>query len=355
MGTSSFNAAAGLALAVGLSQNTVELPFMATDWQVTVGGHAIPWTQIEVVFEQFHVPGTFAVQAPLEDIDVPLVLTDKAPEVVVKYKGREFFVGVLDNTAAKGDDGDQPADEPEDLITFTGRDLGGKLVKAKVVEAVPQNLTASELVKRYCRDVGLTDMSKVTGTTENVGYFIRHQYSTITQRLTKHDIIFDLAELEHFVFRVWKRLPFFGVQPSPSRTVDLTYRVDFNRYTWNKSHNNEDVKVKVLSWTAKKKRIASTAGEGSLVIQLVRPGLTAVQAKALANRVQEEAQRGLLALDISDLPGDASIDDVLVAFNVKGIAKGIDQTYWPRRIKHVITQDHHVMDLSLYNAKRITA
>ena len=334
---------------------TTELDFDPTDWKATVGGIDIPWTQLEVTFEQFHVPGSFAIQAPLEDVYLPQVLADQSPEVVIRYQGKEFFVGTLDTTRAAGDDGDAIDDEPLDLITFTGRDLSGKLIKAKVVEAVPQNLTASELVKKYCADVGLTDFSRITPTSENVGYFIRHQYSVITQLLNKHNVIFDLAELEHYLFRVWKRQPFFGPQPEPTRLLRMWRRQEFNRFEWSKSHNNEDVKIKVLSWTAKKKRISATAGNGSLVIQVVRPGLTALQAKALANRLLEEAQRGLLAITIPNVPGDPTVDDVVVAFNVVGIAEGIDQVYWPSQIKHVVTQDSHVMDLNLYNAKRITA
>lgn len=334
---------------------TTELPFNAADWTATVGGIDIPWTQLEVTFEQFHVPAKFGIVAPLEDVQIPVALKDKSPEVIIRFKGKEFFVGVLTDSVASGNDGDSPEDEPEDMITFTGHDQSERLVRAKVVSTVPQNLTSSEIVKQYCREAGLTDFSQVTPTTEYVGHFIRHNYSTITKGLNKHRVIFDLAELEHFVFRIHGRRVFFGPQPEPKEQIRLRYRRDFNQFTWRKSHNNEAVKITVLSWSGKKKRVAQTVGDGDLVIQKVVPNLTQLQAKALAIRLAEEAERGLLSLDIQNVPGVASIDDITFAFYVTDIAKGIDQVFWPRQIRHVITQDDHVMDLSLYNAKRIMA
>jgi hypothetical protein len=327
------------------------------DWTVTVGGKPFPWTQIEVTFEQFHTPANYAIQAPLAEVDIPALLSDTHLEVSVRRDGDEFFVGELDVSKGSGDDGDGPDDFQGDTLVLTGRDLSGRFVRRKVVETLPQNLTSSEMVKQFCLEAGFTEKQlAITRTSAQIGDFIRRNYHSISRGLSRHDVLFDLAELEHFVFRVWRRQPFFGPQPAPARTFPVVYRRDFNQYEWEKSHNNEDVTVRVISWNPKtKKKVSQVMGSGDLVITKIVPGLTPLQAKSLANRINEEAKRNLLTLEITGMPGNTAVNDVLYAFNVSGIAKGIDQIYYPSRVHHVITQDDHLMDLSLYNSARITA
>jgi hypothetical protein len=331
--------------------------FNPMDWSAAVGGVQLPWTTIEVTLEQFHVPARFAIAAPLQAIDIPNTLADKSPEVVIKYRGTDFFVGQLDDSKATGKAGNAPGEQPEDILTLTGRDKSAKLVLTPVLTTPPTNKTASEIVTTWCKAAGFTDTSGITPTSEQVGDFIKHNYTHITSRLNQHDIIFTLAELSNFVFRIHNRSPFFGPQPDPSTIPNasrpLKYQADFNMYEWGKSHTNSDVTVKVMGGTAKK-RIAQVAGSGTLVVQRYDRTITTVsQAKALANKILMAYERGLKTIHVTDVPGDPSLNDILFAFRVSGIAKGVDGGYFPSKIHHVITQDDHVMDLEHYNAIQI--
>jgi hypothetical protein len=325
------------------------------DWTVSVAGKQVAWNSIEVTFEQYHVPGQFSVTTPENAIDVAGLLGDKPQELVVRLNGHEWFVGIITDSAGDGTDGDGPEDEPERLIHLTGRDLSEKFVLHKVSAPPPMNLTASELVQKWCQEDGFTDLA-ITSTSEQIGEFISKNYHRITKKLSRHDVLFDLAELEHFVFRVWRRQPYFGPQPDPRATFGWQFRRDFNTYHWNKSHTNSDVTVRVLSWNPKtKKRVAQEQGSGSLVITIIKPGLTVNQAKAIAVRALEEAERGLQQVYLTNLPGDPAIDDVRYAFRLTGLPNGLNREYWPSRVHHVITQDDWMMDLDLYNSTRITA
>ncbi|MBO9542709.1 hypothetical protein J7643_19140 [bacterium] len=323
--------------------------FDAGNWSVTVGGQPIQWTQIEITLEQFHTPAQFAISAPLQTVNVPKLLTDTPSEVVISYAQKEWFVGQLDDSNASGEDG-------FDDLHLRGRDLSARFALRKVEAHLPNNITASELVKTYCQEAEFSDLSKITATQHQIGVPTKDNSHLISRGMSRHDILFDLAESESFAFRVYRRQPFFGLQPEPGakKSMPLVYHQHFNRYAWSKSHTNSDVSIRVISWDAKAKaRIAHTAGSGSLVITKNIPGIKLDKAKAIAEKLARDAGRSLLRLSISDIPGDAALDDILWAFEVSGIAPGIDQTYWPERIHHVITQDSHVMDVELYNAKRI--
>jgi hypothetical protein len=263
----------------------------------------------------------------------------------------------LDDSHGTGKAGNAAGEQPEDMLTLTGRDLSSKLVLTPVLTTPPTNQTASEIVTTWCRAAGFSDMSGITATTDQIGEFIKHNYTHITSRLNQHDIIFTLAELSNFVFRIHNRKPYFGPQPDPSQisgaTRAIAYESDFNLYEWAKSHTNSDVTVKVMGGTAKK-RIQQVAGSGTLVVQRYDRSITTVsQAKALANKILQAYERGLKTLHLTDMPGDSSLDDILFAFRVGGIAKGIDGGYFPSKIHHVVTQDDHVMDLETYNAIEI--
>lgn len=322
---------------------------MADEWTVTLAGREIPWERIEFTLEQFHLPAQFHVSAPLDRIDIPALLGDKAPEVVIRLDGKDVFVGAVDTSGA-----DLNETAPEGQIVLDGRDLSARFAKAKITAPLPQNLTASEMVTKWAKQHGFTDL-QITASSEQAGAFIRQQYSSITKGLSQHDVIFDLAELEHFVFRVHGRQVFFGPQPDvpAANHRRLTYQKDFNDASWRKSHINQDVKIRVMGWNGKKSKVHQEAGSGSLIITRIVPGaLTPLKAKALANRLLQEAERFLLTLDIKDMPGDATLNDILYQFKILGVGDGLSQDFRPSKIHHVITQDDHVMDMSLYNVPR---
>jgi hypothetical protein len=334
--------------------STIVHPYDASEYTVSIGGQAVPWTQIEYTLEQFHVPATFSVTTPLSAIDLPQTLGDKPVDVVIRRKGADVFVGMTDDSEGLID---HEAD-PEDQITIMGRDLSAKFAMDRENARPPMNLTASEVVARWARDKGFTDLSGITATTDQIGEFVKSNYHRLYQHLSQHDVLFDLAEFEHFVFRVKGRKVYFGPQPAvpAANQRTIVFDRDANKARWRKNHTNADVKVRVLGRSAKGQKIAQTQGEGSLVItKVLLAATTPDAARKLAIRTLERAVRGIVTLDIENLPGDATVDDVTFAFDVQGIAKGIDQKYEPARVHHILTQDTHIMDLSLFNSARITA
>lgn len=340
----------------------VKVPgYDAADWTVTLGGIAVPWQRIECTLEQFHVPAQFSITAPFQSGDIARLTPDTPSEVIIQHKKKDFFVGIVDQSGVAADE-----EIPEGEMTFNGRDLSAKLVHQKLTETPPMNHTASQIVKDYCRGIGLTDMSQITDTTESVGVFIEKNYHVVTKGMNKHSFLFDLAEFEHFVFRIRNRVPYFGPQPPPVKQITLNYQQQFNYFKWHKNHTNADAKVRVMSWNGKKKtKIVAEEGTGSLVITKIVPGLTQPMARKMAVRMIEQVERFLVTMDITGMAGSTPLpasggsvdllEDVLYSFEILKVGVGISQIYNPARIHHILTQDDHLMDLHLYNSARITA
>ncbi len=329
----------------------------SSTWDVRVNGTSVRWNRIEVTFEQFHIPGQFCVELPEGAVSIETLLTDSPPEVVIRRDNEEFFIGLDTRSGGNGTDGDQPDDPPQRVIRLSGKDLSEKFVLDKVTAPLPMNLTASEIVTQRCLADGFTQAQlDITSTNDQIGEFVRRNYHRITKSLSWHDVFFDLAELEHFVFRVWRRRPFFGPQPDPKAFFNWQFGRDFNTYDWHKSHVNSDVKVRVLGWNPKtKQRTSDVQGSGSFIITKVVAGITPLQAKAMAVRILEEAERGLFTMDLTNVPGDPRVNDVAYGFRLTGLAAGLNRLYYPSRVHHIITQDDHVMDLKLYNSVDIAA
>jgi hypothetical protein len=333
----------------GNPNKTVEHAYNASEWSVTVGGTSLPWTRLEWTYEQFHLPATFALEAPLENVDPALVIPDKPAEVIISHKGKPVFIGQVDQSLVKGNQSEMP----EDMVTITGRDLSAKLFLNKTDTTPPQNKTASEVVTLWCRQAGFTDLSGIQATTDQIGDFAKHNYHQVRKGLNRHEVIFDLAEYEGYVFRVYGRKPYFGPAPGnkngPTLTkVPLAYLADFNEYEIRKSHTNADVTVRVTG-RSKKNRVSQEQGTGSILIERIVGVITPDQAKKMAVQLLQRAEAGLFRLSIPNIPGHAEWNDVLFEFAVTGIKKGIDHTFWTERVHQVLTQDTHLSDLTLYN------
>jgi hypothetical protein len=332
-----------------MGNDTIEHDYNASEWTVTLGGVSIPWVSIEFTFQEFHTPAGFSIEAPLDGVAIPTALKDKAPEVVIKRKDKVFFVGQADVTSVHASE-----ETPGGMLSITGRDLAARFILKKIdaTNMPGMNKTASQLIEGWAKELGL-DTSGITKTNTLVGDLVKADTVHITRNLDYYSVAFDLASYEGFVFRVRGRKVYFGPPPAipASSTRKLAYQKDFNTFDWKKNHANGDVQIRVMGKGKKGAKVSQTAGNGGILFEKVILDriLDPATAKAIADHDLAIVEAGLITMEISEIPGDHTLDDILYAFQVSDVAKGVDGTFYATTIHHMLTQDTHLIDLHLYN------
>jgi hypothetical protein len=210
-------------------------------------------------------------------------------------------------------------------VTVSGRDLAARLIDSEIAETFA-NQTSSQIAISICARHDLTANVTTTSTLVGQYYELDHARSSLgvnSRGGTEWNLLSWLAVLEGFLLSVAGTTLTFGMAPllgpfplNVQSCIDLAIDVA----------GSLPKTTVVRSWNARNKvTTTQSAGDGSKIATLIRPGLTSQQALKLAENHLETLQAHETVLT-ARFPGETSLVPG-ATISLAGTASKYDGTY----------------------------
>jgi len=208
--------------------------------------------------------------------------------------------------------------------TISGRDLTGLLIDAEIAQSYV-NQTASQIAATIAGQQQLTP--NVTATSALVGQYYQLDHAQISLGVnarvtTAWELLVALALAEGFGVSVTGQTLNFG--PVPDLTPVFVTPGSFSALAFDLSTALPGAAT-VKSWNCKSKSVVSGTQGSGLTATIVRPNLTAAQAKSLAQEhlhllgQHQLVLQGTMPADVTLMPG--------MPLMLAGTGSALDQTY----------------------------
>lgn len=226
-----------------------------------------------------------------------------------------LLVGQLDNVRV---------DLGRNEVVLAGRDLAARLIDAEISETFA-NQTASQIALTLAGRHGLTP--NVTATSTQVGqyYQLDHARSALAahaRSVTEWSLLTQLAQAEGFALWVSGEALNFGVWPQvapipvmPENFLALSFDMI----------NALPAAVTVKSWNTRNKAVVSQSHGNGVGTTLVRPNLSAVQARSLATAQLTALGQHEVVMNAT-MPGDTMLRPGMT-LALAGTDSALDQSY----------------------------
>lgn len=226
-----------------------------------------------------------------------------------------LLVGQLDNVRV---------DLGRNEVVLAGRDLAARLIDAEISETFA-NQTASQIALTLAGRHGLTP--NVTATSMQVGQYYeldhaRSALATHARSATAWSLLTQLAQVEGFVLWVSGEVLNFG--PWPQGRPMLVTPANFSALAFDMI-NTLPVAVTVKSWSTRNKAVVSQSQGNGVGTTLVRPNLTAAQARSLAAMQLAALGQHEVAMSAT-MPGDTMLRPGMTLV-MAGTDAALDRSY----------------------------
>ncbi|MBB5373641.1 phage late control D family protein [Acidocella aromatica] len=209
-------------------------------------------------------------------------------------------------------------------VVLAGRDLAARLIDAEIAETFA-NQTASQIALTLAGRRGLTPNVAVTSTQVGQYYELDHARSALAthaRSVTEWSLLTQLAQAEGFALWVSGERLNFG--PWPQMTSMPVAPENFLTLTFDMI-NVLPAAVTVKSWNTRNKAVVSQSRGNGVGTTLVRPNLTAAQARSLAtSQLTALGQHGVMMN--ATMPGDTMLRPGMTLV-MAGTDSALDQSY----------------------------